>query len=163
MRYVDLDAHADTGLGLDEFEGPARFTRPCERIPSPVDSSHVQMGDPSGMDLVGMFDAIEAGRRSGDDIPAAGNVAGVRNVTGADVIRAEALASLEARIAHAWSVWEGLTEGQSRDNLARFIHDLEDRADALTEGLDRGNTTPATTDSAKNRVTAGESTTQKEK
>ena len=127
MRYVDLDAHADTGLGLDEFEGPARFTRPSERIPSP--GIHVPAGDcPSG----------------------------------ADVIRAEALASLEARIAHAWSVWEGLTEGQSRDNLARFIHDLEDRADALTEGLDRGNTTPATTDSAKNRVTAGESTTQKE-
>ncbi|WP_232717404.1 hypothetical protein [Gordonia metallireducens] len=131
MRYVDLDAHADAGLGLDEFEGPARFTRPSERIiPRPVNGAQIP----------------------GDGRP-----------SGADVIRAEALASLEGRIAHAWSVWEGLTEGQSRDNLARFIHDLEDRADALTEDLDRGNTTPPKTSPAKNRVVEGESTTQKEK
>lgn len=31
MRYGNLDAHADAGLGADEL-GTARLTRPCERI-----------------------------------------------------------------------------------------------------------------------------------
>ena len=148
MRYADLDAHADAGLGAEEL-GTRRFTRPSERMdPTPVDSSHVEMGDPSGMPIDSMIDAIEDGRR---------------NASGADLIRTEALANLERRIAHNWNVWEGLSEGQSRSNLAAFIHSLEDRADQLKKDLTRGNTTPATTDSAKNRVTAGESTTQKEK
>ncbi len=30
MRYADLEAHADTGLGADE-PGIRRYTRPCER------------------------------------------------------------------------------------------------------------------------------------
>lgn len=66
---------------------------------------------------------------------AAASVADPRTVSGADVIRTEALDRLESRIARAWVVWEGLSEGQSRDNLAQFIHDLEDRADALTADL----------------------------
>lgn len=99
MRYADLDAHADAGLGAEEL-GTRRFTRPSER---------------------------------GAHLPDA--VADARTQTGADVIRTEALDRLESRIARAWVVWEGLSEGQSRDNLAHFIHDLEDRADALTEDL----------------------------
>ncbi|GAA12581.1 hypothetical protein [Gordonia alkanivorans] len=118
MRYADLESHGDLGLGAEE-PGMRRFTRPSERIePTPVDSSNIELDDPSGMDLGGMFDAIEAGRCSGEDL-----------------IRTEALERLEQRIAHNWRVWEGLTEGQTRDNLAHFIHDLEDRADALTEDL----------------------------
>ncbi|MCZ4535557.1 hypothetical protein O4159_08800 [Gordonia terrae] len=118
MRYADLESHGDLGLGAEE-PGMRRFTRPSERIePTPVDSSNIELGDSSGMDLGGMFDAIEAGRCSGEDL-----------------IRTEALERLEQRIAHNWRVWEGLTEGQTRDNLAHFIHDLENRADALTEDL----------------------------
>ena len=59
MRYADLEAHGDLGLGADE-PGTRRFTRPSDRMaPKPVDS-HVTEGDPSGMDLESMFDAIEA-------------------------------------------------------------------------------------------------------
>lgn len=83
--------------------------------------------------------------------------------SGADVIRAEALASLERRIAHTWEVWEGLSDGQSRTNLAAFIHGLEDRADQLKEDLSRGNTTPSKTSPAKNAVIEGDSTTHEEK
>lgn len=148
MRYDNLEAHQDLGLGAEEL-GMRRFTRPSERMgPRPVDSSHVEMGDPSGMPIDSMIDAIEDGRR---------------NVSGADLIRSEALDSLERRIAHNWRVWEGLSEGRSRDQLAAFIHDLEDRADALTEDLNRGNTTPPMTSPAKNAVVEGDSTTQKEK
>ncbi|MDS1115304.1 hypothetical protein RD149_16215 [Gordonia westfalica] len=54
----------DAGLGADEFEGPARFTRRSEQVAHPVDSSNIKMGDTSGMDLDSMFDSIEDGRRS---------------------------------------------------------------------------------------------------
>ncbi|WP_431840094.1 hypothetical protein [Gordonia hongkongensis] len=105
-------------------------------------------GDPSGMDLDSMFDAIEDGRR---------------NTSGADIIRAEALDRLESRIARAWTVWESLREGASRTNLAAFIHSMEDRADQLKEHLNRGNTAPPTTEFLAGQVIEGDSTTHKEK
>lgn len=98
MRYADLEAHQDLGLGAEE-PGTRRFTRPSEQMAAPgVRRTHTP-------------------------------------VSGADVIRSEALESLERRIAHNWSVWEGLSEGRSRDTLASFIHDLEDRADQLIQDL----------------------------
>lgn len=119
MRYADLEAHHDLGLGAEEPD-TRRFTRPSDRMaPKPVDS-HVTEGDPSGMDLDSMFGAIEDGRR---------------NASGADTIRIEALARLEDQIEHQWRVWEGLQEGTSRTTLASFIHDLEDRADQLAEDI----------------------------
>lgn len=147
MRYANLDSHADAGLGAEEL-GMRRFTRPSERMdPAPVDSSSVEMGDPSGMPIDSMIDAIEDGRR---------------NASGADLIRSESLGSLERRIAHNWRVWEGLSEGRSRDQLAAFIHGLEARADALTESLNRGNTTPPTTAFLAGQVIEGESQLSKE-
>lgn len=119
MRYADLDSHADQGLGAEE-PGTRRFTRPSDRLASKPVDSHVTKGDPSGMDLDSMFDAIEDGRPS---------------TSGADTIRIEALARLEDQIEHQWRVWEGLREGSSRTALASFIHDLEDRADQLTEDI----------------------------
>lgn len=103
MRYADLEAHQDLGLGAEEL-GTRRFTRPSE---------HVDLLTGAG----------------------AGNKADARKLAGADLIRTEALASLERRIAHNWRVWEGLSEGRSRDQLAAFVHSLEDRADQLTEDL----------------------------
>ncbi len=41
-RYAALVAHADTGLGLDEFEGPARFTRPTDKRMPPVSTAKHQ-------------------------------------------------------------------------------------------------------------------------
>ncbi|OPX14380.1 hypothetical protein [Gordonia sp. i37] len=38
-QYNRLDAQADTGLGAEEFAGPARFTRPVERTSPIVDST----------------------------------------------------------------------------------------------------------------------------
>ncbi len=133
MRYADLEAHQDLGLGADELD-VRRFTRVCERQP---------VAPPGSAGGTSTF-------RSSD-------------FSGADVLRAEALDRLEGRIARAWAVWEGLREGASRTNLAAFIHSMEDRADQLKEDLNRGNTAPPTTDSAKNRVIEGESATHKEK
>lgn len=147
MRYADLEAHHDLGLGAEEPD-TRRFTRPSDRMATKPVDSHVTEGDPSGMDLDSMFDAIEDGRRS---------------ASGEDLIRTGALDALERRIAHHWEVWEGLTDGQSRTNLAAFIHSMEDRADQLKEHLNRGNTAPPTTEFLAGQVIEGECTTQKEK
>lgn len=133
MRYADLEAHHDLGLGAEEPH-VRRFTRVCERQPV------APPGSAGGTST----------SRSSD-------------FSGADVLRAEALDRLEGRIARAWTVWEGLREGASRTNLAAFIHSMEDRADQLKEDLNRGNTAPPTTAFLAGQVIEGDSTTHKEK
>ncbi|MDV7101650.1 hypothetical protein R4227_16385 [Gordonia amicalis] len=109
-RYQRLDAYSDLGLGADEV-GTRRFTRPCERVDPDaeasrvaVDSSRVEVGDPSGMDLDSMFAAIDDGQR----------------------------ADLESEIAEGWREWETMPAGTDRDALRDHIWAMEDRADAIT-------------------------------
>ncbi|OPX17028.1 hypothetical protein [Gordonia sp. i37] len=45
-RYDTLDAQADLGMGTDEFGGPRRFTRPCERITPTITEADPDTLDP---------------------------------------------------------------------------------------------------------------------
>lgn len=147
-RYARLDSQADAGLGADEFEGPARFTRPSERTTHLVDSSNIHMGDASGMTLDTMLDAIEDGRR---DDAAEDEVLDPR-------VRLRML-DQAAALLH-----EVLAETPRSDRWREGLRALAFAAKDLADEINREMTVPATTDSAKNRVTAGKSTThEKEK
>ncbi|GAB07879.1 hypothetical protein GII30_21245 [Gordonia amarae] len=41
-RYGHLVAHADTGIGADEYRGPARFTRATEKTVPPASTAKHQ-------------------------------------------------------------------------------------------------------------------------
>lgn len=44
-RYNQLERYADLGEGTEEFEGPERFTRPCERIARATSSAEFVQDD----------------------------------------------------------------------------------------------------------------------
>lgn len=65
-RYQFTDVE-DAGLGAEEFEGPRRFTRQCDRMSDPVDSSNVEMGVPDEGMADRMMAAIEKAGGFGPD------------------------------------------------------------------------------------------------
>ncbi|WLP90075.1 hypothetical protein [Gordonia sp. NB41Y] len=65
-RYPFTTA-VDAGLGAEEFEGPRRFTRQCERMSHPVDSTGIEMGVPDAGMTDRMMAAIEKAGGFGPD------------------------------------------------------------------------------------------------